>query len=502
MLVLSAAGNELPFVAREVERAVSKRKAVFPIRVEQVLPAPGLELFVSSTHWIDAWSGKLAPKIDELAALIAEEEAGKRALPRTFPAKQSRWTERLASRPVRAGLAALGVLLLAIAGWSAYRGEQAAEGSAVAAASIDAAPSAPPESKAPAPDPAAQLWPEVKDSQRVSMLEAFVARFPELYYADLAKAKLADLKADAERKAEAERQAELARQAEAERQAEAARQAEQERKAEEARKAEEEAAARAKETQVAVLVPPAPVAPPAPQYKPGDTFRDCDNCPEMVVVPAGSFTMGAPEDNSQREVTIASPFAIGKFEVTRDQFDAFVKDSGYDAGSSCETFEEDLVRQRSSRSFRNPGFSQSGNEHVACVNWDDAQAYATWLSQKTGQAYRLPTDSEWEYAERGGSQLRLASADEGEACRVGNFHDLTAAEALNSTYYELTCYDGHVYTAPVGSLRANAFGLYDMLGNVGEWVEDCGHQNYTGAPRDGTAWTSGGDCSTRVIRGG
>ncbi len=114
-------------------------------------------------------------------------------------------------------------------------------------------------------------------------------------------------------------------------------------------------------------------------YKPGDTFKDCDVCPEMVVLPAGEFTMGSPksekdrrnDEGPQHTVTIARPFAVGRFEVTKAEFEAFVRESHYDAGDKCWTFEGDKINERSGRSWRNPGFSQSGDHPVACVDWDD-----------------------------------------------------------------------------------------------------------------------------------
>ncbi len=125
----------------------------------------------------------------------------------------------------------------------------------------------------------------------------------------------------------------------------------------------------------------------------------------MVVVPAGSFAMGSPpgekqrddDEGPQRSVTIPSAFAVGKFEVTRDQFDAFVNDSGHDAGSECFTY-DDEAKERTGRSFRNPSFKQGGNEPAVCINWDDAKAYAAWLSKKTGKTSRLLSEAEWEYA--------------------------------------------------------------------------------------------------------
>jgi formylglycine-generating enzyme required for sulfatase activity len=278
-------------------------------------------------------------------------------------------------------------------------------------------------------------------------------------------------------------------------------------------------------TQVAVAVPPEPVTPlqpvepavvtvPSPQvtpeHKPGETFKDCENCPEMVVVPAGEFTMGSPpsekdresEEGPQHDVSIPAPFAVGKFELTKDQFDAFVNDSGYGAGSKCWTYENGKFLERTGRSFRNPGFKQGGNEPVTCINWDDAKAYSAWLSKKTGKSYRLPSEAEWEYAARAGSQLRLVSAkSEGDLCHYGNGADLTAKKTFKD-WPGANCSDSYVYTAPVGSFAANDFGLHDMQGNVFEWVEDCHHDSYNGAPSDGSAWVSGGDCSKRVLRGG
>lgn len=202
-------------------------------------------------------------------------------------------------------------------------------------------------------------------------------------------------------------------------------------------------------------------------YGPGETFRDCAECPEMVVIPAGAFLMGSPEkeagrsnnEGPLREVTI-SAFAIGRYEVTFPEWDACV------AAGSCSHEPEDAWGR--------------GRQPVMRVSWNDAQEYVGWLSEKTGERYRLPSEAEWEYAARAGTTTRYAFGDE-------------IAEAQANF--------GTDKTTGVGSYPANSWGLHDMHGNVWEWVEDCSRGNYDSAPTDGTAWLQG-DCSARVLRGG
>ncbi len=249
---------------------------------------------------------------------------------------------------------------------------------------------------------------------------------------------------------------------------------------------------------------------------PGDSFKDCENCPDMVVVPAGSFVMGSPEgeqgrsvdEGPQHVVAIARPFAAGKFEVTVDQFAAFVKDTQYDAGTKCLTLEEGKSGVKDGRSWRDPGYPQTGAHPVACVSWNDVKAYLGWLGKKTGKDYRLLSEAEWEYAARAtttrGTNTRYTFGDDDNTmCRYGNVADRTARQTIPgaTAWTTYPCSDGYAYAAPVGLFAANAFGLYDVHGNVWEWTEDCYNGNYIGAPGDGAAWTSG-DCEHRVIRGG
>jgi formylglycine-generating enzyme required for sulfatase activity len=247
--------------------------------------------------------------------------------------------------------------------------------------------------------------------------------------------------------------------------------------------------------------------------RPKDVFKECDICPEMVVVPEGSFTMGSrsnekgrsDNEGPQHAVKIAKPFAVGKFHVTVDQFTAFVSETGYDAGTKCNVFEGgSKMEEKPGRSWRNPGFAQTGAHPAVCLSWKDAKAYVAWLSRKTGKRYRLLTEAEWEYAARAGSTTKYSFGDdEKESCRYVNGADQTAKsripEAKNWTI--APCTDGYAYTSPVGSLLPNAFALHDMHGNAYQWLEDCWHANFTGAPADGSARTSG-DCSVRVVRGG
>jgi formylglycine-generating enzyme required for sulfatase activity len=232
----------------------------------------------------------------------------------------------------------------------------------------------------------------------------------------------------------------------------------------------------------------------------------------MVVVPRSAYLMGSPPDESgkdanetpQHRVTIAKPFAVGKVHVTVEQFDAFVTETGYDAGDKCWTTEADRSEERKGRSWRNPGYSQGGDHPAVCLNWNDAVAYVEWLGRKTGKPYRLLTEAEWEYAARAGSTTRYSFGNDAiEMCHYGNGADQTArsrsAAASGSTIVE--CRDGFATTAPAGSFAANEFGLQDMHGNAWQWTADCYHQNYDGAPADGAAWISG-DCSRHVVRGG
>ncbi len=246
--------------------------------------------------------------------------------------------------------------------------------------------------------------------------------------------------------------------------------------------------------------------------KPKDSFKECDRCPVMVAIPLGSFTMGSPEsekdriknEGPQHQVTFARPFAVGKFEVTVDQFAAFVADTGYDAGSNCIVWQDGKWNAQSGHSWRNPGFSQNDSHPVVCVTWNDTKAYVAWLSKKTGKTYRLLTEAEWEYAARAGTTTRYNFGDDGNAmCRHGNGADQTAksSDPGASGWATASCSDGYAYTAPVGRFSANAFGLHDIHGNVWEQTEDCWNENYTGAPRDGSAWTSG-DCRRHVVRSG
>ena len=219
----------------------------------------------------------------------------------------------------------------------------------------------------------------------------------------------------------------------------------------------------------------------------------------MVVIPAGSFQMGSAAaeqaqandagfakyftdpENPQHSVSI-NGFALGKNEVTRGQFAAFVAASGHNAGNSCWVLVGNEWKYPPDRNWSNPGFSQSDNDPVACVSWDDAQAYVRWLNQKTGQSYRLPSEAEWEYA-----------------CRAGASQTYCGSENVDSV--AVYGRKGGDKTQPAGSKQPNAWGLYDMSGNIREWTQDCWNENYNGAPSDGNPWTSG-NCGLRVLRGG
>ena len=199
--------------------------------------------------------------------------------------------------------------------------------------------------------------------------------------------------------------------------------------------------------------------------------------PEMVFIPGGSFRQGGGRAHAEPVHTVnVQLFAVGKYEITRAQFEAFVDETGH-AGSL----------------WRNPGFIQTGQHPVVGVNWNDVRAYIAWLNRRTGKRYRLLTESEWEYVARAGTET------------LYHFGNDAASFKGKANCVESVCADGFDRrTAPVGSFGANAFGLHDMYGNVWERVEDCWHENYEGAPTDGSAWLEGdgGDCNSRVLRGG
>ena len=215
----------------------------------------------------------------------------------------------------------------------------------------------------------------------------------------------------------------------------------------------------------------------------GEVFRDCEECPELVVVPAGSFMMGSPESEEDRyddegpvhRVRIAEPFAVGVYEVTFGEWDACVR------GGGCGGYEPD-----------DEGWGR-GDRPVISVSWEDARAYVSWLSRRTGQDYRLLSEAEWEYVARAGTATPFhfgRAISTAQANYNGNF---TYENGRKGQYRR--------QAVPVGSFSANDFGVHDVHGNVWEWTEDCWNDNYMGPPTDGSAWERG-DCGRRAVRGG
>ncbi len=256
-------------------------------------------------------------------------------------------------------------------------------------------------------------------------------------------------------------------------------------------------------------------AAPNPGRVADTVFRECPQCPEMVVIAAGSFTMGSSavekswavshgasvkavsDEAPQHSVTLRS-FALGKFDVTREEYAEFVLETGHTAGDGCYVF--DGVNLNSSSwpkppgtSWENPGIAQTERDPVVCVTWQDARAYVSWLNDKVrrpGSAaghgpYRLPSESEWEYGARGGRTTRFWWGDDDDASPYAWYKGNSG---------------GH--THPVASDPPNSFGLYDMAGDVWQWNEDCYAESYANAPVDGSAAEAGGADCLRVDRGG
>ncbi len=243
-------------------------------------------------------------------------------------------------------------------------------------------------------------------------------------------------------------------------------------------------------------------------------IKDCADCPDMVVIPGGSFTMGSSvaeqallkiaypdskvsdREGPQHAVTLKA-FAVGKFAVTKGEFANFVSATGYkteaEHGGGCSLWSGTDWKTDQTYNWRNVGFLQVDDHPVVCVSWNDAKAYAQWLNQISGKTYRLLSEAEREYAARGGTQTAFWWG-----------HSITTTHA---NYSGNTSYNGSPKgqslgaTVPVNIFPPNPFGLYNVHGNVWEWVEDCLNETYTGAPNDGRPWVSG-NCDSRILRGG
>jgi len=253
----------------------------------------------------------------------------------------------------------------------------------------------------------------------------------------------------------------------------------------------------------------------------GQTFRDCSECPQIVVIPAGHFLMGSSDADIRRDAAAAVPFneaefakmhymvferpqhpvdiprsfAVGRYLVTRQEFSAFVDATGYSVEPGCTLWVNHKYPVDPEATWKRPGFRQTDRDPVVCVSWRDAKAYIGWLNSKSGTGtkasdggpYHLPTEAEWEYAARAGTQTARWWSDS-----IGSSD--ANCDGCGSRW-------DRKQTSPVGSFGINPFGLADVLGNVWEWTEDCWNESHAGAPEDGSARTDS-DCDLRVMRGG
>ncbi|MBO8208706.1 formylglycine-generating enzyme family protein [Acinetobacter nosocomialis] len=258
-------------------------------------------------------------------------------------------------------------------------------------------------------------------------------------------------------------------------------------------------------------------------------FKDCSDsfCPEMTVIPAGSFLMGGnineqeqqnvpaqsrPYELPQHLVQVEKPFAMSTYETTIAEFQAFQKETGWEV-EGCRNWETRNgvfnMWYRDDLNPNNSGMNQTPQDPVVCVRREDGREFAKWLSKKTGQTYRLPTEVEWEYAARAGTTTAYYWGDDlnlDQACKYANVLDPATVVALPQTsgWSLFNCTDGYPFTSPVGKFLPNNFGLYDMSANAREWVDDCWHANYENAPSVNRRWgeENNGQCNFPVLRGG
>ena len=249
--------------------------------------------------------------------------------------------------------------------------------------------------------------------------------------------------------------------------------------------------------------------------------RDCSHCPDMVVIPAGTAILGAtaadefrrPDELPERTFTIRQPFAVSRYEITRAQYEAFVSATNRPIGGDCLTDRRKRGdwQHDAATTFRDPGFAQADDHPVACVNWEEAQAYVAWLNTQTDGGYRLLTEVEWEYVARGGATQNLVypwGNDPAQGCPFANIFDRTALQTyagMDTSGYKvfdpMDCADGLLNTSPVGSKKPNGFGVYDLIGNVAEWIEDCHGANREQLPESGVPPVRS-ECARRLIKGG
>ncbi|MDB5822336.1 MAG: serine/threonine protein kinase [Herminiimonas sp.] len=311
------------------------------------------------------------------------------------------------------------------------------------------------------------FWDSVKNSEQAGDYEAYLQAYPNGRFAALAKARLNRLRAAAPKTEPVTPKAEPAS---------AAKPTPEPKRAAPARPEPRKAPAASAPAPAPAASAPAPTAPAATDEKPPPLpasargeIKDCPTCPVLIGIPAGSFTMGSnssdPSEKPAHHVTLQKPFAIGKYEVTVDQWNACV------AGGACP---------------RTGETNRPGNTPVRDVSWDEAQLYLKWLGTAGGQVYRLPTEAEWEFAARGGSATRFWWGDQ---MQKGKANCKECGEPWQDSGPN-----------PVGSFAPNQFGLHDMNGSVWEWVQDCWHNTYKGAPVNGHAWEEA-NCRVRVIRG-
>lgn len=241
----------------------------------------------------------------------------------------------------------------------------------------------------------------------------------------------------------------------------------------------------------------------------------------MTVVPAGTIVLGSHVDEAYRtdyerpkqKASIAKPFAMATHEVTLGEFRTFMMDSAYEqvpmrvdgvVQPGCNYFDGKRYGFIYTHSWQNSGYAQHEDTPVVCVSWSDATAYAVWLTEKTGRAYRVPSSVEFEYALRAGENGPWPWGNNPDkACEYANIADRTFAHRFPERA-NFDCNDGYLYVSRVGQFQPNALGLYDMIGNAWEWTDDCFHKDMTDAPLDGSPWLDdgGADCAARTPKGG